>query len=87
MIEEQHWNRNFAAYFPVIDLIFGTYYHPRPDEYPDTGIPGVGVKLNTLPAAFAHPFREWSSMIRRRHLRRDGVAPHARLRAEAETVD
>lgn len=82
-IEERHWNRNFAAYFPVIDVIFGTYYHPKKDEYPDTGVPGLGYSLNTLPAALAYPFREWASMIRTRKLRRDGIAPHARIRAQA----
>jgi sterol desaturase/sphingolipid hydroxylase (fatty acid hydroxylase superfamily) len=79
-VEEQHWNRNFAAYFPVIDVIFGTYYHPEPGEFPDTGIPGVGVTLNSLPVAFVHPFKEWASMIRNHRMRRDGIAPHARLR-------
>ena len=63
-IEDAHWNRNFAAYFPFIDVIFGTYYHPRRDEYPDTGIPGVGNSLDSLPAAVMHPFREWKEMWR-----------------------
>lgn len=79
-IEERHWNRNFAAYFPLLDVVFGTYYHPAPDEYPDTGIPGVGYALNSLPAALSHPFVEWASMWRDRTWRRDGIAPHARLR-------
>jgi sterol desaturase/sphingolipid hydroxylase (fatty acid hydroxylase superfamily) len=61
-IEARHWNRNFAAYFPVIDVVFGTYYHPRKDEYPDTGVPGIGFTLNSLPAAFMYPFREWRAM-------------------------
>jgi sterol desaturase/sphingolipid hydroxylase (fatty acid hydroxylase superfamily) len=65
-IELRHWNRNFAAYFPLIDVVFGTYYHPKRDEYPDTGIPGMGAKLNTLPAALAYPFQEWHRMLRLR---------------------
>jgi sterol desaturase/sphingolipid hydroxylase (fatty acid hydroxylase superfamily) len=68
-VEAVHWNRNFAAYFPVIDVMFGTYYHPRRDEYPDTGIPGMGVRLDNLPAAFTYPFREWGSMLKQRRLR------------------
>ena len=63
-IEAQHWNRNFAAYFPLIDVVFGTYYHPEPGEYPDTGIPGVGYSLNSLTASTLHPFREWRRMWR-----------------------
>ncbi len=31
-------NRNFAALFPVFDVIFGTYHGPEKDEYPATGI-------------------------------------------------
>ena len=85
-IEERHWNKNFAAYFPLLDVVFGTYYHPRADEYPETGIPGVGYALNSIPAAVSHPFLEWASMLRDRRLRRDGLSPHARLRAEQAAV-
>jgi sterol desaturase/sphingolipid hydroxylase (fatty acid hydroxylase superfamily) len=73
-VKARHWNRNFAAYFPVIDVVFGTYYHPRRNEYPDTGIPGVGYQLNSLPAALAHPFREWAAMARDRRARRHIMA-------------
>jgi sterol desaturase/sphingolipid hydroxylase (fatty acid hydroxylase superfamily) len=31
-------DRNFAALFPVIDLVFGTYYRPAPTEYPASGL-------------------------------------------------
>lgn len=34
----QHYDCNFAALFPVFDLIFGTYRAPAPAEYPPTGI-------------------------------------------------
>jgi sterol desaturase/sphingolipid hydroxylase (fatty acid hydroxylase superfamily) len=34
----EHWNRNFAAHFPVFDIIFGTYYRPKPGEFPPTGL-------------------------------------------------
>jgi sterol desaturase/sphingolipid hydroxylase (fatty acid hydroxylase superfamily) len=34
----EHADRNFATFFPVIDLIFGTYYGPAADEYPPTGL-------------------------------------------------
>ena len=33
-------NRNFAALFPVFDLVFGTYYRPAGGEYPTTGLAG-----------------------------------------------
>jgi sterol desaturase/sphingolipid hydroxylase (fatty acid hydroxylase superfamily) len=34
----EHFNRNFAAFFPVFDLIFGTHHRPMPDEFPATGL-------------------------------------------------
>ena len=40
-IEGQHRDKNFAAFFPVIDMVFGTYYKPRRDEYPATGLAGA----------------------------------------------
>ena len=37
-VEPEHWNRNFADLFPVIDVIFGTACMPQSDEYPATGL-------------------------------------------------
>jgi sterol desaturase/sphingolipid hydroxylase (fatty acid hydroxylase superfamily) len=37
-VEERHMNRNFAALFPLYDIIFGTACEPREDEWPDTGL-------------------------------------------------
>jgi sterol desaturase/sphingolipid hydroxylase (fatty acid hydroxylase superfamily) len=30
----QHFDRNFAAFFPIWDVLFGTYYHPARGEFP-----------------------------------------------------
>ena len=38
MIEPQHKDRNFAAFFPIWDILFRTFYFPKRDEFPDTGI-------------------------------------------------
>lgn len=57
--EVRHWNRNFAAYFPFIDVIFGTYYAPARGEYPETGIPSLGARMDTPFKIMAHPFRMW----------------------------
>lgn len=35
----EHRDKNFAAFFPFIDLLFGTYYGPGRGEYPPTGLP------------------------------------------------
>jgi sterol desaturase/sphingolipid hydroxylase (fatty acid hydroxylase superfamily) len=34
----QHRNKNFAALFPIFDLMFGTRYRPMRDDYPETGL-------------------------------------------------
>jgi len=40
-IESAHHNKNFATYFPVWDIVFGTYYRPKRGEFPETGVNGV----------------------------------------------
>jgi sterol desaturase/sphingolipid hydroxylase (fatty acid hydroxylase superfamily) len=62
--EERHRDRNFAAFFPVIDKIFGTYYRPAPGEYPATGIEGEPV--SSLKAATILPFVNWYLAVRTR---------------------
>jgi sterol desaturase/sphingolipid hydroxylase (fatty acid hydroxylase superfamily) len=37
-LERLHWNKNYAASFPIWDVIFGTVHFPRKDEYPRTGL-------------------------------------------------
>jgi sterol desaturase/sphingolipid hydroxylase (fatty acid hydroxylase superfamily) len=37
-LEQRHWGKNFAFMFPIWDLIFGTAYFPKSDEYPPTGL-------------------------------------------------
>ncbi len=37
-IVPDHENKNFAVFFPVWDLIFGTAYFPKKEEFPETGI-------------------------------------------------
>lgn len=38
--EPRHFDRNFAAIFPVLDRIFGTYCKPEPGPLPPTGLAG-----------------------------------------------
>jgi sterol desaturase/sphingolipid hydroxylase (fatty acid hydroxylase superfamily) len=60
----EHRDRNFATFFPVIDMIFGTYYRPKPNEFPPTGL-GVAPEPS-LRGATVSPFHGWYRMIRRR---------------------
>jgi sterol desaturase/sphingolipid hydroxylase (fatty acid hydroxylase superfamily) len=51
-----HFNRNFAAFFPVWDWLFGTYHRPPPGEFPVTGLDTDAVPRN-LAEALAWPWR------------------------------
>lgn len=37
-IEKQHWNKNFASQLPLWDVVFGTAYFPKGNEWPQTGL-------------------------------------------------
>ena len=54
-IEPKHFDKNFAAFFPLWDVIFGSYYQPDFDEYPETGIRGEA-PVTSLLQAFCLPF-------------------------------
>ena len=54
----EHFDRNFAAFFPILDVIFGTYYHPRRGEFPATGVSDEP-PVTTLRDAAWLPFRSW----------------------------
>src|SRR5258706_15193675 len=43
----EHQDKNFAAFFPIFDLLFGTYYPPSRAEYPATGLIN-GEQLNVI---------------------------------------
>lgn len=36
--QSQHHNRNFAALFPIFDVLFGTYHRPEAGDFPATGL-------------------------------------------------
>jgi len=50
-IEARHYNKNLCGTFPIIDMIFGTYYRPAPDEWPDTGVEGAAGDPSVLEMA------------------------------------
>jgi sterol desaturase/sphingolipid hydroxylase (fatty acid hydroxylase superfamily) len=56
-IYAHHHNKNFAAIFPVWDVLFGTYYRPEINEYPPTGTQGL--RLESIWKISAYPFRQW----------------------------
>jgi sterol desaturase/sphingolipid hydroxylase (fatty acid hydroxylase superfamily) len=59
----EHRDKNFAAFFPIFDVLFGTYYKPTHDMYPPTGLHD-GEDLNGIGRASLAPFRVWKRQIR-----------------------
>jgi sterol desaturase/sphingolipid hydroxylase (fatty acid hydroxylase superfamily) len=49
-IDHEFRDKNYAAYFPILDIVFGTYRAPRKGEYPATGVSDAFV--------MAHPYRD-----------------------------
>jgi sterol desaturase/sphingolipid hydroxylase (fatty acid hydroxylase superfamily) len=39
-VDRKHWDKNFAAFFPLWDIVFGTAYVPEDNEWPQTGVKG-----------------------------------------------
>ena len=40
-VQPEHQGKNFAQFFPIIDVMFGTYRAPKRDEFPRTGTIGL----------------------------------------------
>ena len=69
--QPQHIDRNFAAFFPILDILFGTYYHPARDEFPLTGVTGEK-EIESFWESQLFPLREWWKMYRHRGGSRNG---------------
>ncbi len=52
----EHQDRNFAALFPIFDVIFGAAYRPHPGEFPQTGLHD-GDSPRSVLEAFVWPAR------------------------------
>jgi len=55
-LRPEHFDRNFAAVFPLWDVVFGTVWRPAPDEFPPTGL-ADGDKPRSVWDAVVWPFR------------------------------
>jgi sterol desaturase/sphingolipid hydroxylase (fatty acid hydroxylase superfamily) len=60
-VQPEHFDKNFASVLPLWDLMFGTAWIPKPDEYPDTGL--VPAESVGLLDSIVWPFR---ATLRRR---------------------
>jgi sterol desaturase/sphingolipid hydroxylase (fatty acid hydroxylase superfamily) len=63
-LEPNHIDRNYAMWFPIWDIVFGTTIVPRQGEYPKTGVAGVSVQ--TIGQAYLQPLIGWRRMIKAR---------------------
>jgi sterol desaturase/sphingolipid hydroxylase (fatty acid hydroxylase superfamily) len=54
----EHFDRNYAAFYPIYDVLFGTYFKPRSGEFPPTGV-RVDPEVASLWDAVVLPFRTW----------------------------
>ena len=54
-----HQDKNLAAFFPIWDILFGTYHRPLPGEWPKTGLVS-GEKVTNVGSGLLLPFLEWS---------------------------
>jgi sterol desaturase/sphingolipid hydroxylase (fatty acid hydroxylase superfamily) len=54
--EAEGLDRNFAGFFPVIDLLFGTFYMPSDRQPQRFGVPGLDMPSGLL-GQLAYPFR------------------------------
>lgn len=61
----QHLDKNFVAFFPIWDILFGTYYHPARDEFPLTGVEGEK-EIQSVWEAQIFALREWWKIFRSR---------------------
>ncbi len=58
---QEHLDKNFAAFFPIWDVIFGTYVEPVRGIHPETGL-ASGKTVNSPYEAFILPFSTWIGM-------------------------
>jgi len=72
--QDEHLDKNFSAFFPLWDIVFGTYYRPQRDEFPDTGL-ATGDDYNHLWLATILPLREWLGPNYLGYLRREKLNP------------
>ncbi|RTL48697.1 MAG: sterol desaturase family protein [Bradyrhizobiaceae bacterium] len=54
--DAEYYNSNYAAFFPIFDIVFGTYRRPLRNEYPATGLPDRPQAPLTLTHLFSDVF-------------------------------
>jgi sterol desaturase/sphingolipid hydroxylase (fatty acid hydroxylase superfamily) len=73
-VHPEHFNRNYAAIFPLWDVLFGTYLPPTRREWPATGL-GREQRARDVAYETAQPFLSWGRNISRWHAGYPGKRP------------
>lgn len=61
----EHQRKNYAQFFPVLDILFGTYYQPQKNEFPPTGTPSLTTRAS-LRDILIKPFHDWLGMAKKK---------------------
>jgi sterol desaturase/sphingolipid hydroxylase (fatty acid hydroxylase superfamily) len=64
-IEPHHIGKNLAAFFPIWDILFGTFHKPARNEFPATGVEALPSNPTVREALFG-PFIAWWTMTSQR---------------------
>lgn len=61
---------NYATYFPIWDILFGTYNHPKKGEWGETGVEDQP-DFETWSDAQSYPVKQWRKMIKSKRLNKN----------------
>jgi sterol desaturase/sphingolipid hydroxylase (fatty acid hydroxylase superfamily) len=60
-LEKRHFGKNYANWFPIWDVAFGTALRPTRAEWPRTGV--ADVEIDSILEAYVRPVRAWARML------------------------
>ena len=72
----EHQNRNFAAFFPIWDQLFGSFHMPKQNEFPPCGMTD-GETTDSVWQAHFGVFKDWYGLWKNRKAGRPASAPAA----------
>lgn len=58
----EHQGKNLAQFFPIFDILFGTYYHPGYNEFPGTGL-SEKISNESVTEVLIKPFIIWAKLF------------------------
>ena len=64
----EHQGKNLSQFFPIFDILFGTYYHPGYNEFPTTGLTEKSAE-SSISKVMIKPFTVWFNFFRGKKLK------------------